>query len=88
MLALGEAFAADIRFTPHNLMRFRGPPSVTDADELRVFCHTPSYAEPNGAGADVPLIECGTCHDPHSPNPLFLRLAAQRGTLCLSCHNK
>lgn len=39
------------------------------------------------SGAPVPHIECATCHDPHSPNRMFLRAAAASGELCLSCHN-
>jgi predicted CXXCH cytochrome family protein len=36
----------------------------------------------------VPLIECGTCHDPHVAAPLFLRPAARERELCLTCHDK
>ena len=231
MLALSGAASADLRTTPHNLMRYQGLPAASDADELCVFCHTPSYSDAASAGAaprwqrtphapgqfgtyddmgagdvpagrvgshsvvclschdaaqapsasmpttradqpgitfdhpygvpyrgasrnepplpqdatlgerarrarsvvttsdfrpatrgvvngrsvwwvpvaggtargradlpffpgpgeggdDTPLIECGTCHDPHSPNPLFLRVAASRSAICLSCHAK
>lgn len=36
----------------------------------------------------VPFVECTSCHDPHSIQPLFLRVqpGQGRGSLCLSCH--
>lgn len=37
---------------------------------------------------DVPFVECGTCHDPHSQNRLFLRLSNDGSRLCLVCHQK
>jgi len=43
--------------------------------------------DPDALGA-VPLIECGTCHDPHSSAPRFLRIANTGSQLCLSCHDK
>lgn len=39
-------------------------------------------------GEETPHIECGSCHDPHSPNGQFLRVAAGAGALCLTCHSK
>ena len=48
----------------------------------------PLYARVDAeSGTPVPHIECSTCHDPHSTNPMFLRTAAARGELCLACHN-
>lgn len=41
-----------------------------------------------GSPDTVPLIECGTCHDPHSTNRLFLRGATSRESICLTCHVK
>lgn len=35
---------------------------------------------------NVPFIECGTCHDPHTANRLFLRSDTQ--SLCMTCHVK
>lgn len=37
-----------------------------------------------------PQVECGSCHDPHSNNGLFLRRLAgnTNSTTCLSCHVK
>ncbi len=48
----------------------------------------PLYARVDrDAGVPVPHIECATCHDPHSPNRMFLRGTAASGELCLTCHN-
>ena len=37
-----------------------------------------------------PQVECGSCHDPHSSNGIFLRRQAgnTNSTTCLSCHTK
>lgn len=37
---------------------------------------------------DVPFVECGTCHDPHSSTPLFLRLGNDGSLVCKVCHQK
>lgn len=48
----------------------------------------PLFARSAGEEADpAPLIECGTCHDPHSTAPLFLRLRGRASDLCLTCHD-
>ena len=42
-----------------------------------------------GALSGEPLVECATCHDPHSNNKTFLRLANNNGSqVCLACHTK
>jgi predicted CXXCH cytochrome family protein len=35
-----------------------------------------------------PFVECASCHDPHSANPTFLRVANTGSAVCLSCHIK
>lgn len=40
---------------------------------------------PAGVG---PSVECGSCHDPHSSNTTFLRIANTGSAVCLACHNK
>lgn len=44
----------------------------------------------NGDNTAQPTVECGTCHDPHSGNPTFLRLPGgnQGSQVCLTCHAK
>jgi predicted CXXCH cytochrome family protein len=34
------------------------------------------------------MVECASCHDPHSTNALFLRTANNNSRVCLACHNK
>jgi len=35
---------------------------------------------------EEPFVECASCHDPHSGQPLFLRRSNAGSALCLSCH--
>jgi len=35
-----------------------------------------------------PFVECASCHDPHSTNATFLRIANTGSAVCLSCHIK
>jgi predicted CXXCH cytochrome family protein len=39
------------------------------------------------AGAQA-FVECASCHDPHSTNNTFLRIANTGSAVCLSCHIK
>lgn len=49
----------------------------------------PLYSRLDGeSGEELPHIECSSCHDPHSPNQLFLRVSNDGSALCLTCHNK
>lgn len=43
----------------------------------------------NRSGITGPLVECASCHDPHTAvNPTFLRVSNVGSGLCLSCHTK
>jgi predicted CXXCH cytochrome family protein len=35
-----------------------------------------------------PFVECASCHDPHTANPTFLRIANTGSAVCLACHVK
>jgi predicted CXXCH cytochrome family protein len=51
----------------------------------------PLYNRTDGAlGAGEPMVECGTCHDPHSSQVTFLRLPGGNigSQVCLTCHAK
>lgn len=49
----------------------------------------PLYARVDSvSGEELPHIECSSCHDPHSPNDLFLRVTNEGSKLCLTCHEK
>ncbi len=49
-----------------------------------------SRTDVTGSALVQPTVECGTCHDPHSGNPTFLRLSGgnQGSQVCLTCHAK
>jgi len=42
----------------------------------------------SGQSDAEPFVECGSCHDPHSANERFLRIANVASKLCLACHQK
>ncbi|HEX6363141.1 MAG TPA: cytochrome c3 family protein [Albitalea sp.] len=35
-----------------------------------------------------PFVECASCHDPHTTNERFMRIANRGSLLCLACHQK
>lgn len=41
-----------------------------------------------GAAGNYPSVECASCHDPHTTNTTFLRIANTGSAVCLACHNK
>lgn len=61
-----------------------------------------AYPSTGGSTANEMYIECASCHNPHTPRPLFLRLPMlpdgsasadptnpnERSALCLTCHAK
>ena len=42
----------------------------------------------NDSGSEQPYVECASCHDPHSSNNTFLRIANSGSAVCLACHDK
>lgn len=38
--------------------------------------------------AEIPFVECASCHDPHNVRPHFLRVDASASELCMTCHIK
>ena len=48
---------------------------------------TDMYLYANAAGTML-MVECASCHDPHSGNVTFLRTANTGSAVCLTCHNK
>lgn len=40
------------------------------------------------AAGTYPSVECASCHDPHSANTTFLRIANTGSAVCLACHAK
>lgn len=65
---------------------------ITEPEVCRL-CHSPHndhavLVEPTGSDPSLPLtnglMTCITCHDPHAPQPLQLRLPTVQ--LCAACH--
>lgn len=54
-------------------------------EKTDMILYTRTFASPAGEG---PSVECASCHDPHSANPTFLRIANTGSAVCLSCHDK
>jgi predicted CXXCH cytochrome family protein len=55
------------------------------ANDFPLYTRNDGNALPGGE----PMVECGTCHDPHSSNEIFLRLPSNEGSqVCLTCHAK
>ena len=48
---------------------------------------TDMFLYPN-AGGTLLMVECASCHDPHSGNPTFLRVDNSASAVCLTCHDK
>ncbi len=62
----------------------------TNADSAKDKHDLPLYNRVGGSLAGQPLVECATCHDPHTQNTTFLRNSAGNNgsATCLSCHVK
>ena len=41
-----------------------------------------------GQTESEPFVECASCHDPHTTNSTFLRIANAGSAVCLACHVK
>jgi predicted CXXCH cytochrome family protein len=56
------------------------------ATDFPLYTRTDGTNSPGGE----PMVECGTCHDPHSSNVTFLRLPGGNtgSQVCLTCHAK
>jgi predicted CXXCH cytochrome family protein len=62
----------------------------TDASGTKAKNDLPLYNRTSGSLINQPLVECATCHDPHTNNTTFLRNDAGNdgSATCLSCHTK
>jgi len=63
---------------------------TSTADNGKQKSDLPLYNRTSGALQGQALVECATCHDPHSNNTTFLRNPAGNNgsATCLSCHTK
>jgi len=62
----------------------KGQGTLRTRDDLPLYLRK----DDEESGQEVPFVECSSCHNPHSSNPLFLRVSNQGSRLCLTCHNK
>jgi predicted CXXCH cytochrome family protein len=62
----------------------------TNGDSAKDKHDLPLYNRTEGSLTGEPLVECATCHDPHTENTTFLRNSAGNNgsATCLSCHTK
>jgi predicted CXXCH cytochrome family protein len=56
-------------------------------NDLPLYGGIETGSGPADTAIAVPTIECGTCHDPHTSTPMFLRIPNAGARLCLSCHD-
>ena len=62
-----------------------GTGGVRDKTDLWLY----TRADASLGGANVPYVECASCHTPHDNTAgTFLRTTNAKSNLCLSCHNK
>ena len=61
-----------------------------DSSTTKTKSDFPLYNRTAGALAGEALVECATCHDPHTNNTTFLRHTSgnEGSATCLSCHDK
>lgn len=64
--------------------------SAAGVGAVRARGDLPLYARPgvNDPTQEIPYVECSSCHDPHLPSNLFLRVKNDGSKLCLTCHDK
>lgn len=58
-----------------------------DRQKTDMMLYTRPFTTGTNSGSG-PSVECGSCHDPHSTNATFLRIANTESKVCLACHNK
>ena len=62
------------------------PDGVRQKTDIQLY--TRDTADSGVAGGPQPFVECGSCHDPHTENAVFLRVANTGSAVCLACHTK
>ncbi|MGC2048579.1 MAG: cytochrome c3 family protein [Gallionella sp.] len=62
----------------------------TDASGTKTKNDLPLYNRMEGSLSGEPLVECATCHDPHTETTTFLRKVGGNNSsgTCLACHDK
>ncbi|MEO5660029.1 MAG: cytochrome c3 family protein [Polaromonas sp.] len=66
-----------------------GGVGTREKTDMQLYTRLETGASPvPGATGNQALVECASCHDPHSENPTFLRVANTNSAVCLACHIK
>ena len=66
-----------------------GSAATREKTDMQLYTRKSTEASPvAGATGNQALVECASCHDPHSENPTFLRIANTSSAVCLACHIK
>jgi predicted CXXCH cytochrome family protein len=56
--------------------------------DMILYARVGSLGSDSENGKYQPFVECASCHDPHTENTTFLRIANTNSAVCLACHNK
>jgi predicted CXXCH cytochrome family protein len=66
-----------------------GTAGTREKTDMQLYTRTATGASPvAGATGNQALVECASCHDPHSENVTFLRVLNTNSAVCLACHIK
>ncbi|NMM05025.1 MAG: cytochrome c3 family protein [Polaromonas sp.] len=66
-----------------------GAAGTREKTDMQLYTRLATGTSPvPGATGNQALVECASCHDPHSENPTFLRVANTNSAVCLACHIK
>jgi predicted CXXCH cytochrome family protein len=66
-----------------------GTANTREKTDMQLYTRLETGTSPvPGATGNQALVECASCHDPHSENPTFLRVANTNSAVCLACHIK
>lgn len=67
-----------------------GTAGSREKTDMQLYTRGPIAALASGGSTTdaQPFVECASCHDPHSNNTTFLRIANTGSAVCLACHIK
>ncbi|MBS1157708.1 MAG: hypothetical protein H6R15_127 [Proteobacteria bacterium] len=65
-----------------------GTTNTREKTDMILYARAPTLTGDAMSGNYQPFVECASCHDPHSSNTTFLRVANTQSAVCLTCHNK
>lgn len=65
-----------------------GTAGTRQKTDMILYARAPTLTGDSETGKFQPFVECASCHDPHTENTTFLRIANTNSAVCLACHNK